>query len=113
MLDLKKLVQNIRTMKTVLKHSLLTKTIKNKIQSIENHIIDLDDSFELSEHVVSKPFDVDSKTDENGFINHEQILQKMQRSIVERPQTHKCFLSLKIIMSILMRTKIIKNINQN
>ena len=43
MLDLKKLVKNIRTMKTVLNHSLLTKDIKDKIKSIDNHIINLDD----------------------------------------------------------------------
>ena len=48
MLDLKKLIMNIRTMKTLLKHSLLTENIKEKISNIENHIINLDNSSESS-----------------------------------------------------------------
>ena len=51
MLDLKKLVQNVRTMKTLLKHSFLTPMIQNKIENIENHIIDLDESEELLENL--------------------------------------------------------------
>ena len=43
MLDLKKLVRNIRTMKTVLKHSFMTPTIKKSILNIDNHVIDLSD----------------------------------------------------------------------
>ena len=60
MLDLKKLVKNIRTMKTLLKHSFMTPEIKKKIQNIENHVIDLepDESerdFESSSDLGSSP----------------------------------------------------------
>ena len=44
LLDLKKLVKNIWTMKAVLKHSYLTETIKKEIGNMENHVIDLDES---------------------------------------------------------------------
>ena len=36
-------------MKTLLKHSFLTKEIKRKISNVENHIIDLDESLQESE----------------------------------------------------------------
>ena len=44
MLDLKKLVKSIRMMKTLLEHSLLTESIKNKIKNVGNHYIDLEES---------------------------------------------------------------------
>ena len=50
MLDLKKIVKNIRTMKTLLKHSLLTPMVRKKIESIQNHIINIEGSQELSEY---------------------------------------------------------------
>ena len=43
MLDLKKMVKNMRTIKTLLKHSFLTPEIKHKLEHAENHVIDLDD----------------------------------------------------------------------
>ena len=43
MLDMKKLVKNMRTIKTLLKHSFLTKAVKNSINQSENHIINLSD----------------------------------------------------------------------
>ena len=46
MLDVKKLSKNIRTMKTLLKMSLLTDAVKNRMQNLENHIIDVDDTDE-------------------------------------------------------------------
>ena len=42
MLDLKKLIKNMRTMKTLLKHSLLTPDVRMKLENIENHVIDLE-----------------------------------------------------------------------
>ena len=49
MLDLKKLVHNIRTMKAVLKHSLLTDEIKQEIKNTSKHVIELDNSNNLSD----------------------------------------------------------------
>jgi hypothetical protein len=46
MLDLKKIVKNMRTIKTLLKHSFLTPAVRKKIQSVENYIIDLESSRE-------------------------------------------------------------------
>jgi hypothetical protein len=35
------MVKNIRTMKTILKNSILTPEVKGKISNIENHVINL------------------------------------------------------------------------
>ena len=42
MLDLKNSFKNIRIMKTLLEHSILTDKIKDQIKNNENHIINLD-----------------------------------------------------------------------
>jgi len=44
MLSINELVKNIRTMKTALKFSIMTQQIKSKIEMLDNHVIDIDDS---------------------------------------------------------------------
>jgi hypothetical protein len=69
MLDLKKVVKNMRTMKTLLKHSFLTPSIRNKIENTGNHIIDLEESVE-SEQL--ETFNIEEITN-NVVINHSTL----------------------------------------
>ena len=63
MLDVKKLVRNIRTIKTLLKHTYLTKAIQKRIQNIENHIINLDSSSSSSKSVEDWDFENNDTAD--------------------------------------------------
>ena len=65
MLDLKKIVKNIRTIKTLLKHSILTKEVKETINQSENHIIN------ISEEESEDDFEtiVNNKQKDSGYMD--------------------------------------------
>ena len=83
MLDVKKLVTNIRTMKTLLKHTYMTSEVKERIKNIENHIINLDSSSESSKSIHED--DLQNITNDK-LITHSYIINKLHNSIIKRPK---------------------------
>ena len=106
MLDLSKILKDIRTTKIILDHSIGSEAVRNKINHTENNLIDLEEGlseseshlteqssepFERNEKSVSSPATLKTQDSLMGSQSKEmkkmnkEILKSLNKNIVRRP----------------------------